>query len=571
MRPRRWRGLALVGVTALLACTPEPRPSNVLVYLVDTLRADHLGLYGYGRDTSPQLDAFARDAVVYDAAYTPASWTRPATATLLTGRYPLAHGAITRANALDPGIPLLGEYLGRAGFATAAFVTNVNVLPVWGFGRGFDDFYDIDSETWRARSDQVNEVVLEYLDAHPAERFFYYVHTRDPHEPYEPPPPFDSLWPPGDENPERDLYDAEIRANDAAFGELLDALRERGLYDDTVIVFTSDHGEELHDRGKLGHGFSLFEEAVRIPLVVKYPGNAGAGMRVEPPVSLVDVVPTLLAALGAGPPQDPDGIDLRSAALAEPRALFFDLNLLLKGTRHVMDAVLLGRHKLVETVEPAPQSALFDLANDPGERADAAPHAAGLASHMEGVLGSFRSEARSGLHLAVVGPLREGGAVAEGRLRTTGRFASLRTTGLEAADEAVVSADGTLLRFRVALPPRRNPTGDRPTWLLDQDRMVVEVEPADAELVVEQFELAGQPAPVHLGPHLGRPLYAPVSFRRDAPELAVARMDTLLPVTKQVSIAARPGLYLGVVKRERREVAIDPETERRLQELGYVE
>ena len=562
---------AIVALALLGACSPAPAPPNVIVYVVDALRADHLGLYGYERDTSPRLDAFARDAVVFEAAYSPSSWTRPSTASLLTGRYPLAHGAIKRADAIAPGIPMLSEILQAAGYRTAAFSTNVNVLPIWGFGRGFDDFYDIDPELWRARSEQVNEVVIRYLDEHSDEPFFLYIHTRDPHVPYSPPPPFDAFWPAGEDDNVVNRYDGEIRANDHFFGELLDHLRERGLYRDSLILFTSDHGEEMFDRGEVGHGDSLFEEVVVIPFVLKYPGNGDGGTRQLGPAALIDVLPTVLGVVDVEFPEALAGVDLRARPADTARPLFFDLNLLRSGKRYVMDGVRLGRHKLVEQLEPRRQRLLFDVAADPGERRAITDEEPALGQHLGRLLREFRAVARSGLQLILVGSSESAWIEADVRLSTNGRFVRLRGIELESDDVVELAEDGRSLTLELRLPSRPNPTGGRPRMLVDTDRIAVEVDPVGAEVVVEAARFGTEPAPVFLGPELTPAGEAPVSFRRDAPELVVERMDTLLPIVNQRSVLARPGLYVGTVAPVGSEVEIDAETERRLRELGYAE
>jgi arylsulfatase A-like enzyme len=559
---RRCGAFALLAV--LFACSSEPRPPNIVVYVVDTLRADHLGLYGYERDTSPRLEAFARDAVVYDEAYAPSSWTRPSTASLLTGLYPQGHGAIKRADAIAPNAPMMGELLQAAGYETAAFSTNVNVLPIWGFERGFDHFYDVDAETWRARSQQVNEVVFQHLDEHSNEPFFLYVHTRDPHVPYRPPPPFDAFWPAGPDDNVVNRYDGEIRANDHFFGELLDHLKARGLYDDSLILFTSDHGEEMLDRGEVGHGYSLFQEVVGIPFVVKYPGNRDGGTRRSGPAALIDVLPTVLGVAGIAPPAETDGVDLRQRAASAERPLFFDLNLLLQGKRYVMDGVRLGRHKLIDQVEPRRQSLLYDLPSDPGERHALAGTETAVAQHLGGVLREFRSAGSSGLQLIVVGSAEAQALEAEVTLRTSGRFVNLRGMQFEDSDAATLSEDGRVLHIVASLPSRPNPVGEEPLVLVDTDRIGIEVEPATAEVSVELMRLGGAPAPVFTGPKLVRHDETPLVFRRDAPDLVVERMDTLLPLTAERSVTAAAGLYIGSVAPAGAEVEIDPETERRL-------
>jgi len=262
------RAIGAAAVLGLPGCHIEPdavtKPPNIIIYLVDTLRRDHLGVYGYSRDPAPRLTEFADDAIRFDRAFSPSSWTRPAVASLLSGSYPAQHGARTRLDKIAPGVELVGEYLRVAGYQSAAFVSNVNVLPIWGFDRGFDLFVDVDSEHKDRHSDAVNDAVFEYLDGGAKGLFLLYIHTRDPHQPYEPPPPFDQLWPeaaPADATtrPERkkppwvakniQRYDGEVSYNDDQFGKLLDRLKTDGLYRDSLIVFTADHGEEFFEHG----------------------------------------------------------------------------------------------------------------------------------------------------------------------------------------------------------------------------------------------------------------------------------------------------------------------------------
>ena len=194
-----WLAALFFGAAAQAACTREsegasPRP-NIIIYLVDTLRKDHLSIYGYSRETSPRLAEFARDAVRFETTYSPTSWTRPAVASLLSGVTPQRHGAISRPDRVAPDVRLLPEYLGAVGYHSRAFVTNPNVLPVWGFGRGFDEFHDVEGADGFARADEANEAVFESLRENRHEPFFLYVHTMDPHAPYEPPQRFRASFP----------------------------------------------------------------------------------------------------------------------------------------------------------------------------------------------------------------------------------------------------------------------------------------------------------------------------------------------------------------------------------------
>lgn len=378
-----------------------PRPS-VLLYLVDTLRADRLGCYGYPRPTSPRLDAFAGRAFLFERAFADTSWTKPAVATLLTGLPPRRHGVNGLQDGLPEGVALLAELLGEAGWDTAGFTANAHVSPASGFARGFDRFeYRIEEPDDAAA---LNRRALAWLDGREEARaFFLFVHTLDPHAPYQPPAPFrgrlaGEVADPGVGSVEsiramarrevpvtpqaiadlEALYDAEVAANDAAFGALLDGLTARGLAGQTLVAFVSDHGEAFHEHGVLGHGWDLYGEVLRIPLLLRLPGQR-QGRRVARPVQQADLAPTLLAALGLAVPPEMPGRDLlllaaeeagAPAALPDHRPLYAYMDY--EGREGA--SLVLGEWHLIEPLSgrfgPAPE--LYHLGEDPGESADRA-------------------------------------------------------------------------------------------------------------------------------------------------------------------------------------------------------
>lgn len=319
----------------------KPRP-NVIIYLVDTLRADRLGCYGYPKPTSPHLDRFAEGATLFETAIAQAPWTRPSVASVLTGLGPLAHGVRTLEDRLPDAAETLAERLRASGYRTAAFSTNWHIGPDTGFAQGFDDFLFFPKEP---DSTSVNRRVLAWLDARHGEKpFFLYIHTLDPHSPYTPPLDLRQKFAPG-ARPEAGslehvrrtyavqrkhraariaevapLYDAEIAANDRSFGALLSALKERKLFEESLIIFVSDHGEELGEHGAFGHAQSLYAEELDVPLVVKLPFQA-RGERVSRLAQHVDLVPTVLAAAGLPPAAGLPGVDLfRPLGEREPAA-----------------------------------------------------------------------------------------------------------------------------------------------------------------------------------------------------------------------------------------------------------
>jgi arylsulfatase len=406
------------------AALPQPaRPAgpNVVLVLVDTLRADALGCYGYGRPTSPFLDQLAAEGARFADATAAAAWTKPATGTVLTGLYPSRHGALYHGSTLQlpEGKRTLAEAFRDAGYVTAGFVTNPNVKRVFGFDRGFQEYFDSPVEdtvtlaalreswggwllerltrrqfNWKYENDvrAMNRHVLAWLDANADRRFFLYVHTIDPHEPYDPPAEYardfeqDHGLPLFNERKRlvaRDLYDGEVRYTDDGLGELVAGLRERGAWDETLFVLTSDHGEQFLEHGVLGHGFDLYQEVVRVPLLARGPGVAPA-LVVEQPVAIVDLAASVLELAGHGDPSGAfgDGRSFASLARGEladgeaPRAEILMENEFGQDDRRLRDYVFSGvrrgAHKLVlcqrdvwnhvQTLE------LYDLEADPGER-----------------------------------------------------------------------------------------------------------------------------------------------------------------------------------------------------------
>jgi arylsulfatase A-like enzyme len=337
MRKLPVRLIAASLMAALSACAPSteraPRRPDVLLITIDTLRADHVGCYGYVRETTPNIDELAARSIRYANAFSTSSWTLPAHASILTGLYPVEHGVQLPRTALPPSAPTLQELLGAQGYDTFAATSHVYLGDRWGFDRGwrtFDGSLGPDSAHRPVARDVVGRGLrwLERRDE--SDRpFFIWLHIFDPHWDYSPPPPFDTMYDPDydggmtgrydslkpfikalargpqPELPERDLrhllalYDGEIRYVDHELGVLLDALRERGLFDSTLIVLASDHGEEFMEHGSLeGHQWTLHDEVVRVPLLIKQPGGRDAGMVVDAPVSIVGVPGAIMDSLG---------------------------------------------------------------------------------------------------------------------------------------------------------------------------------------------------------------------------------------------------------------------------------
>ena len=384
---------------------------NVILVAVDTLRADHLSCYG-GRLAAPNICSLAEDGGTRYQGFSHASWTKPATATLLTSLLPSTHRAIAKPSVLSPDVEMIAEVMQDRGYTTGGVVSNINLAESFGFDQGYDEYtflgpdylalaeesssklilYNIVRAVWfkvkpgiRAAdfyqdSTTVNEVAFDWLDRHAEDRFFLFLHYMDPHDPYFR-HPYDGygIARVSNQHPDpslaaemRELYDGEIEFLDANIGKLLDRIRALGLYDDTVIVLTSDHGEEFHDHGGFWHGLTLYEEQLHVPLLVKWANG------VERPSSgatdglarLLDVVPTLLAVAGAEVPPAMQGIDLRSnvgARSTKDRQLYAEED----HEGNVLWAIRTDDMKLIgaNSGNPRglPEQEMFAIARDPGE------------------------------------------------------------------------------------------------------------------------------------------------------------------------------------------------------------
>ncbi len=378
-------------------------PQNILVFLVDTLRPDHLGTYGYARPTSPQLDAFANEALVFEHAWAAAPWTKPSVAAILTGLNPRQHGVNHNDQRLADGTETLARRLDRAGFESAAFVTNINGSDRFGFQQGFDHFTyfpeKMGSERPHLPADQIVEKTLAWLDARKEnEPFFLWLHVSDPHDPYSPPEAFRAAFgvpkepvviaatadlqarrrdDPGGKalrQPTIDAYDAEIAATDAAFGELIVGLRAQNLLDSTLVVVLSDHGEEFFEHGWWLHSRTLHEESIRIPLLMRFPDGFGAGERSALVARHIDIMPTLLAHAGLETAGELPGRDLRAAVRGKQTEVEAELLLDLPEVRHA--GLVRPPLKLIQRgTKNAPPSAteLYRLDDDPGETSNLAP------------------------------------------------------------------------------------------------------------------------------------------------------------------------------------------------------
>ncbi|HKP58850.1 MAG TPA: sulfatase [Polyangiales bacterium] len=372
----------------------KTQAKSVVVLLIDTLRADRLRAYDKSsRVTTPVLDAFAAEAAVLENAQSPENWTKPSVASVLTGLYPMSHGTKESEAVLADKALMVSEVFKQNGFATASFIANGYVSDKFGFNQGWDFYTNYIRENKSTKAELVFKDAADWVAKNKDKRFFLYVHTIDPHVPYDPPSEFLKMYeteaysgkvtpratpdmlekakrvPPKVTFDDADrahlaaLYDGEISYHDHYLGVFIDRLKKLGIYDQLVFVVTADHGEEFYDHGSYGHGHSVYQELLHVPFIVRWPGTVGP-QRVSNTVSTVDVSPTILSASGIPVPEVMEGTDripqLIGALPGAPAAAFSDF----LDDRRVVRA---GRWKLIlRGLIPT----FFDLKTDPGEKTE---------------------------------------------------------------------------------------------------------------------------------------------------------------------------------------------------------
>ncbi len=396
---------AAAAYLALASCSrPVPSPPNILLIVVDTLRADRLGSYGNDRGLTPFLDELAERGILFRNAYAPCSWTCPSVASLMTSRYPSQHRVSDFESVLGADELSFAEVLGTANYVTGGFSANFRLSRAQGYAQGFRTWHT-DETTEKLRAPELRRFVQRWLRNNPQTPTLLYLQYMEPHAPYAPPEPYRTRFRRAggaveDETATRklvqrewddlssdevtllaSLYDGEVASLDAELRLLFGDLEQQGFLANAVVVVTADHGEEFREHGLLIHGLQLYDESVRVPLIVLAPGYRG-GRVVDEPVSLIDIAPTLvelaglprqpsfegrslvpllqrptlwawLAAFRATPPETRDVI------LELPRSgNVYDL-------RRQTDGLIRGRTKLL--IDSAGKASVYDLRTDPGE------------------------------------------------------------------------------------------------------------------------------------------------------------------------------------------------------------
>jgi choline-sulfatase len=362
--------VALLSVSLFAADTPKKNLPDIYLITIDTLRADHVHCYGYEKIATPAIDSLARAAARFSQAFTPSPITNTSHTSILTGLLPSSHGVTDFGIPLAASHPTMAELLKRNGYHTAAFIGAIildskSLAP--GLDRGFD-FYDnfpehsSTKERWGRVERRGGEVVKRaetWITVHPRGPHFVWVHLYDPHDPYEPPPPYSASY-------KDRLYDGEIAYADSALANFITFLKAHGLYENSVVIVVGDHGEGLGEHHEDTHGIFLYDSTIHVPLIVKLPGAASAAKVVDAQIRTTDILPTVLDLTGTPVPEHLDGESLRPYLTSTDnsnRVAFGETDYPLRFGWAPLRSVRQDGFKFIE----APRPELYDLQSDPGE------------------------------------------------------------------------------------------------------------------------------------------------------------------------------------------------------------
>ena len=401
--------VALAALPAAAQASAKPalaKPAlNVVLITIDTLRADHVGCYGYKQIKTPNIDGLAADGTRFDRAFAVVPVTLPSHTSMLTGTYPMFTGMHDfSANKLSPLQPTLASVLKQSGYETGAVVAAAVLDARFGLNQGFDFYYDdfdfnrldeANLDEMQRPGNVVADEALDWLAKNSQKKFFLWMHLYDPHFPYHLSEPYSREYA---ERP----YDGEIAFADEQVGRLLRFLKEKGIYKNTVIVLCGDHGESLGEHGEKTHGFFIYNATMHVPLIIRLPDNTEARV-VANPVSLVDLMPTVLSALGVAIPSQAQGRSLlpelqdRDDAAARDRVLYGETFL---PRIHFNWSELRGSENTKYHFIDAPRPELYDLTNDPGEVHNLFTDKSAVAEEMRAKLNGMIREYSAGKEMA---------------------------------------------------------------------------------------------------------------------------------------------------------------------------
>ncbi|MHC4962396.1 MAG: sulfatase-like hydrolase/transferase [Planctomycetota bacterium] len=409
----------VISLAAVMAYRHFSRPSirHVVLISMDTTRADYLSCYGYPHKTTPNIDAVAAEAVRFEHVISPVPLTLPSHSTMMTGTIPPRHGVHDNLNyTLGDSNVTLAEVLKLNGYTTGAVISSYVLESRFGLDQGFDDYDDEFDQTLtdvagdQRRGGEVSEHAVRWLQEHQTENFFLFLHYYDPHSPYNPPDNFKNVFASKQSNADSTekaklAYAEEIAYTDHCIGQVIDKLKSLGLYDSTLLFITGDHGEGLGEHKEMGHGYFIYQESIKVPLIVKVPGSKKAQI-VNDMAGLIDIPPTVCSLLGVESSESFKGQDLSGLLRHEPseghdRSIYSESLVPTKYQASPLLGLVSVRYKYIQSTRPE----LYDLRNDPGETNNMIsqdPHRArlmedALAARVAGSLAADTADSRTQL------------------------------------------------------------------------------------------------------------------------------------------------------------------------------
>jgi choline-sulfatase len=577
--------LALAGSVALAilwSCSRTPVRPDIVLIIVDALRPDYLGCYGYDRPTSPRIDALARESIVFDAAVAQAPWTKPSFSSILTSLYPFQHGVIDWESVMPDSVATLPEVLRASGYATMGIINMLAITDEYKVTKGIDKLSSAPKHQRDAAA--VTNLAEEFISA--SERpFFILIHYHDTHYPYKAAAEYvDQVLRPGDRHPsagdvvkpsgtdevppesaiarQKLLYSACVRQSDAGIGKLLDWLDGRGLRKNAVVVITADHGEEFWEHGKRAHASDVYDSQLRIPLIISYPAKYKHPRRVSSQVSHVDLMPTLVELTGARDTGWREGTSLTAlmegrepASAKKTLPAGMTLSELDMSRGPVLKCVRTSEWKLI-LEPPSTVVQLYDLQDDPGETNDLWRSGGRMADSLLSVIMKIPGSSIGGWRLAMTGRGAEADLGLDVKLGRGARLAGVRSASTPGNVSLGVAGDSSSFRL-----------GGRPDVMY---LVLFDVVPDDAEVSVGAVARGEDaPAEVCVGGSTRKSLPASLVLTRDA---ALGLPDTFI----ESRAAGEAGLYVwwspgGEVREAGRHIGLSPEEIKRLRALGYVQ
>jgi arylsulfatase A-like enzyme len=574
--------LAVVSTGPGCTSSDERARPNVVLVIVDALRPDHLGCYGYDRPTSPVIDALAERGILFETAIAPAPWTKTSFSSFLTSLYPFQHGVVGWESIMPDTIVTLSEILRDNGYATLAVINMLGITDRFGVLKGTDGVSA--AAKYKRDAAKATADAIEMMDR-AAQPFFIIVHYFDVHWPYRPPVKYvdqvskggsvDALsarhptkrssvdTPDGDTiERERLLYDACIRFADEGIGKIIDFLEETGIRQETVIIVTADHGEAFWEHGVGSHGHNLYDEAIKVPLILDYPAKYTQPRRIEAQVGLIDLVPTVVSLTGAGDGHHREGRDLThlietGVAAADAKAFLpGDLMLSESTLRKSPDTKSIRARDWKIIIEPVTALVeLYNLRDDRSEETNLWGRGGAIGDSLLRLIQRVPGSSVNGWRLGFTGQVETAAFRANVRL-----LEGARLTGLKkgvAGGEATVEIGQDSTYFRIEVRPKR------------QQVFLFDTEPGDARVMFEIVSDGAGPATVYTGRNA-------TTAVDDAFVLDSGAATGLPEVFDENRRSGSPGVYVWWLRGKAptgvsESAILTPEEKKRLRALGYIQ